>query len=405
MIACFKSNNYLKNPLSFCLPRRLLPEQEKEQQGCLMLNIKIKLTNQALAEKLCDAFKLPFIQCSIVFDLNFVTFKEDNNLFIIEENDFQWFSQNYKYLQPENICGILIVKSLGNKQLEGDMRGGNRLKVHYLNSDKEENEIIQDIFAFLVQQIDFSKIDPIQYKFVPVFKGSIDGLPFTKLIPFLSQKRFSGFLTIFPDRSDPLLLPIKHGQLATNGYYQDITVEHLERLRKGNYILFQEIIRPEKEGMITANENSTVKGDIEREAEDKGIINKNLLDQISLEDIFQDLFSFLYQIFNQYLDEQVLDDLIENKFSEYRDLFMDFNFLDFDRSSYQKFVFKTIHNMEDVDLLMLFFKDLFEELIAHAPSFNPKEFVFKVEELLPYLQKYHLFDKIKDVILDPFSMS
>ncbi len=366
-----------------------------------MLNINIKLSNQALAERLCDALKLPFIQCSIIFDLNFVNLKEEDNLFIIEEADFQWFSQNYKFLEPEHICGILIVKPLGKKLPEGDMTGGSRLKVHYLNADKEENEIIQDIFSFLVQQIDFTKIDPIKFKFVPVFKGTIEGLPFTKLFPFLSQKRFSGFLTIFPEQSDPLLLPIKHGQISTNGYHRDFTIEQLEQLKQGKYILFQEIIRPEHTQPLPQEPERPT----QPQKESNAILNKGLLDQISLEDIFQDLFSFLYQIFNKYLDERILDDLIENKFAEYRDLFMDFNFLEFDRTSYQKFIFKTIHNMEDVDLLMLFFKDLFEELIAHAPSFNPKEFVFKVEELLPYLQKYHLFDKIKDVILDPFSMS
>ncbi len=362
-----------------------------------MININIKITHQSLAEHLCDALKLPFVQCSLVFDLNFVNLEKGNHLFIIEEKDFAWFRNNYKFLTPESICGILILKSLGTKITENQMALSNNLKVHYLNADKEENEIIQDIFTFLVQHIDFSKVDPIEHKFVPVFKGSFETLPFTKLFPFLSQKRFSGFITIFPEGQDPLLLPVKHGNLASAGIGGDIKLEYLESLTRGNYILFQEIIRPQ-------SEKKPVKPTL-KESEPEISYNQTLLNQISLEDIFQDLFSFMYQIFNKYIDERVLDDLIETKFQEYRDLFMDFNFLEFDRVTYEKFHFKPLRGMEEVELLLLFFKDLFEELIAHAPSFNPKELVFKVEELLPYLQKYNLFDKIKDVILDPFSMS
>ncbi len=362
-----------------------------------MININIKIANQELAERLCDALKLPFVQCSIVFDLNFVNLEKGNHVFIIEEREFAWFRNNYKFLTPERIGGILILKSLGTKTNNEAMAFSNNLKVHYLNLDKEENEIIQDIFSFLVQQIDFSKVDPVQHKFVPVYKGTFESLPFTKLFPFLSQKRFSGFITIFPENQNPLLLPIKHGNPAASGIGADIKLEYLEKLTRGSYILFQEIIRPSVQSKPVAQPV---------ESRDKDVAyNQSLLSQISLEDIFQDLFSFLYQIFNKYIDERVLDDLIETKFQEYRDLFMDFNFLEFDRTTYEKFHFKSLRGMEEVELLMLFFKDLFEELIAHAPSFNPKELVFKVEELLPYLQKYNLFDKIKDVILDPFSMS
>ena len=210
-----------------------------------------------------------------------------------------------------------------------------------------------------------------------VLEGDLSECTFERLKNYLTQKHFTGILLIQLPHAKTVMLKWKNGQIGevvSSEESVDKVTEHLGQLSDGRFIIEQELIHSSDfHRFLSILENPH---------------------ELSLKDVFTDLFYFLYHIFRDKLDEEVINCIFESKFGEYRDLFPALQQLQFNGQSQEKFSFQTDIEGEHSEYLLMLFNDLLQDLMARVSDYSFEDFVRDIDEISPYLKQFHLMEKI-----------
>ncbi|NOX36802.1 MAG: hypothetical protein GXO78_04615 [Calditrichaeota bacterium] len=232
------------------------------------------------------------------------------------------------------------------------------------------------------------KTETVFSAYARVLEGDLSDCTFETLKIYLQQKHFTGVVLIQTPRSKTVLLKWQRGKIqeviASGETVEQIT-EYVNQLPDGHFIVEQALIHPSDfHHFIAALDNPH---------------------ELSLKDVFTDLFYFLYHIFQDKLDEEVIHQIFEAKFGEYRELFPALQELHFKGDSQEKFSFHTDIQGEQSEYLLMLFNDLLNELMARVSNYSFEDFIRDIDEISPYLKQFHLMEKILLKHKQPFSLT